>query len=137
MHQEMEEKCTESKGIATTAKICIDWKMKWEPYTDRETTQEHYGKRGVSWHGAYIMYHEWSEEEKKAVERRKYLDQILQGDNKQDGLGVLSMVEAMLVHIKEELPFIKDIILQSDNAGCYHVKELLFGMVILGIHHGL
>ena len=137
MHQEMEEKCTESKGTTTTAKICIDWKMKWEPYTDRETTQEHYGKRGTSWHGAYIMYHEWSEEEKKAVERRKYLDQILEGDNKQDGLGVLSMVEAMLVHIKEELPFITDIILQSDNAGCYHVKELLFGMLVLGIHHGL
>ena len=66
-----------------------------------------------------------------------YLDQILDSDNKQDGLSVLSMVEAMIIHIKEDLPCINELWLQSDNARCYHLKYLIFGIVILGVHHML
>ena len=107
LQNQMKDTCVISKGLLVIALLCIDWKMKWEPFSNRETTMEHYGKRGISWHGAYILYYIWLQG--KAVEQRVYLDQILDGDNKQDGLSVLSMVEAMMVHIKEDLPCIDEL----------------------------
>ena len=38
-----EKKCANGKGIKTVVLLCIDWKMKGEPFTDRETMIEHYG----------------------------------------------------------------------------------------------
>ena len=101
LQNQMKDACVNSKGEIVIALLCIDWKMKWEPFLNRETTMEHYGKRGVSWNGAYILYYIWLEG--KAVEQRMYLNQILEGDNKQDGLSVLSIVETMIVRIKEDL----------------------------------
>ena len=123
LHNQMKDVCVNTKGIKVIALLCIDWKMKWEAFSNRETIMKHYGKRGVSWHGVYILYYIWLED--KAVKQRVYLDQILNGDNKQDGLSVLSMIEAMIVHIKEDLAFIKELWLQSNNAGCYHLKDLV------------
>ena len=40
-------------------------------------------------------------------------------------LHMLSMIEAFLKQLHSELPHIKTVILQSDNAGCYQSKELL------------
>ena len=34
--------------------ITIDFKMKYQPIAYRETTVGHFGKRGISWHGAMV-----------------------------------------------------------------------------------
>ena len=67
----------------------------------------------------------------KLCDIQVYCDQILEGSNKQDGLAVISMLEAFLTQLKEELPHIKTVILQTDNAGCYQSKELLLLLAIL------
>ena len=66
-----------------------------------------------------------------AVRYTVYCDQILEGSNKQDGLAVLSMLEAFLKQLSVELPHIRTVTLQSDNAGCYQAKELLLLIAIL------
>ena len=34
-----------------------DYKMKFEPISTRETTLDHYGKRGISWHGFCLQFY--------------------------------------------------------------------------------
>lgn len=41
------------------------------------------------------------------------------------------MLEAFLTQLSVELPHIRTVALQSDNAGCYQVKELLLLIAIL------
>lgn len=55
----------------------------------------------------------------KPIDHKAYLDHICDGDNKQDRDSVISMVEAMLIRLKKDFPFLKRIALQSDNATCY------------------
>jgi hypothetical protein len=52
------------------------------------------------------------------------IDQILDGGNKQDAGAVASMIEAALEYVHQELPDIKSVIVQSDNAKCYNCNEL-------------
>ena len=66
-----------------------------------------------------------------AVRYTVYCDQILESSNKQDGLAVLSILEAFLKQLSVELPHIRTVTLQSDNAGCYQAKELLLLIAIL------
>jgi hypothetical protein len=52
--EELEKECLERdtcRGILIT-----DWKMKFEACSSRETTQQHFGKRGMSWHGCLFVY---------------------------------------------------------------------------------
>ena len=48
LHNQMKDACVNNKGVEVIALFCIDWKMKWEAFTNRETATKHYGKRGIS-----------------------------------------------------------------------------------------
>ena len=48
-----------------------------------------------------------------------YIDQILQGSNKQDGISVLALLEACVSSLHIQLQFISRLIIQSDNAITY------------------
>jgi hypothetical protein len=111
--------------------LVIDFKMKFEERSARETTKEHYGKRGMSWHGCLIMYFERikvkTKEGKtvwKTVRKNVYLDQIVNNGNEQTSGMVMSLLEAAIKWIAEFLPFIKNIVVQSDNAKCYQSNLL-------------
>ena len=39
----------------------INYKMKLDPIYYREKTVDHYGKRGMSWHGAMLPYYTMEE----------------------------------------------------------------------------
>ena len=82
--------------------------MKFEPMSSRETSQQHFAKWGIGWHGCSCLYFKYEEQliddesgvtsiEVKAVRYTIYCDQILEGSNKQDGLAVISMLEAFLI----------------------------------------
>ena len=89
------------------------------------------GKRGIGWHGCALIYYlykvktdnkhniEYDVNGCEIHEARKnivYIDQILESSNKHDGMMVISLLEAPLVAINDQLPFINKMILQSDNA---------------------
>jgi hypothetical protein len=134
IYNELEQECLQ-ENRTTRAVMTIDWKMKFESMSARETTQQHFGKRGISWHGCLLSYFRPKtvadldangEACVKTVAERVnvYVDQILDGDNKQDTFAVASMVEAVLQHVHGLLPNISSIILQSDNAKCYNSNPL-------------
>ena len=60
-----------------------------------------------------------------------YIDQILEDCNKQDGATVLSLLEAALLVINDELPFIRNIIMQSDKANMLQNPHVVFGIHML------
>lgn len=114
------------------AMLVMDYKMKYEPVYFREKTVEHYGKRGMSWHGTMI-YTIGSDMTKKI----SYLDHISTGDSKQDWKAVLSIFEGILIHLKDKFPFVKRLYVQSDNAKCYQNGKILLGIMLLCKEHAL
>ena len=118
--------------------------MKFEAKSARETTVEHFGKRGIGWHGCALIYYLYQQREddngnsmfndngEKMMFAKKhiiYIDQILEDGNRQDGLVVISLLESAVTAIYDQLPFISNIAIQSDNANQYQNPYL-----ILGIH---
>ena len=53
----MKQRLVDSDGIDILSLIVADFKMKYEPQSSRETTLDHYGKRGIGWHGVHVMYY--------------------------------------------------------------------------------
>jgi hypothetical protein len=129
--KDIEEECQKTKKATTFAMMTADWKMKWEAARQREASIYFYGKRGLSWHIGDVSYCDWDPETEKVVWRHVTLSQILQNENKQDGLAVLSDVEAMMKKVSEEIPHVKYAYFRSDNAGCYHKKELTLCIPLL------
>lgn len=108
--------------------VVVDFKMKWEPLYDREKTVENYGKRGISWHGGHVHGYVWDHARAAPAKIVVKVDQILDGSNKQDGLTVLALLEAMQVYLSQEFPGACIEYLQSDNASAYHLKDLILGI---------
>lgn len=119
------------------AHLVIDFKMKYESKYHRGKTTEFFGKRGVGWHGALLIWYERNADTGEAVKRSKYIDQILKGSNKQDGLAVAALLEAAVWQVKRAFPFFERITLQSDNAKCYHAKMLLLMIPLLSFQLGI
>jgi len=134
LYEEMKIHCIE-KGFSEIALIIIDFKMKLDPIYWREKTVDHYGKRGMSWHGALIQY--YTMVESVPTLSKFYLDQICENDNKQDKFAVISLVEAILLELKRHHPQIRKVIFQSDNAGCYQNSMHLYLFPYLSYIHGI
>ena len=107
----------------------MDFKMKFEEKHFRESTQLYFGKRGIGWHGCMLIFFIWQNE--APICHTIFIDQILSDKNKQDGLTILSLLEAAQLLILKSFPFLSHLILLSDNAVCYHVKEFIIGIGIL------
>ena len=73
--------------------MMVDFKMKFEHISSRETTLKYYGKRGIGWHNIYLMFYKLKEhvtddgtKEMIPVKHSIYIDQIMSDSNKQDML---------------------------------------------------
>ena len=121
--------CVQSNGKLVKALIIMDFKMKYEMKSNRETTVEHFGKRGIGWHGFAVIFY-LLDEDKNPYKNIVYLDQILSDTNKQDGPTVVALLEIAICTIIHELPFIKEAIITSDNATSYQNHLLTFMMAI-------
>ena len=128
--EEMKEECEIKKGTSKAFMI-IDWKMKFEPMSSRETMPENFGKRGLPWHGIAIVYYEWDSDLKQAIKKVMYIDQIVERSSKQDCLSVIALLEATIVATITNLQNIKEAIICSDNAGCYTSKSLVLMMLLM------
>ena len=108
----------------------MDFKMKYEMRSNRETTVEHFGKRGIGWHRFAVIFY-LLDEDNNPYRNIVYLDQILSDTNKQDGLTVVALLEvATCTTIIHGLSFIKESIITSDNVTLYQ-KHLLFFMIAI------
>jgi len=61
----MRSEVEDNQTSGTIIVIIIDWKMKFENIAKRDSTIDHYGKRGMSWHGCFAYYYQWNKEEKR------------------------------------------------------------------------
>lgn len=66
-----------------------------------------------------------------------YMDHVQSGSNRQDAACVFSVLEAVLLKLKELKPNLNSFSLQSDNAAYYEAGELLFYAWLLTEHYGL
>jgi hypothetical protein len=67
--QDIRADCAVS-GCCSKALVVVDFKMKQEPMYFREKTVEHYGKRGISWHGAMIQHLVYDNVQKEWIDER-------------------------------------------------------------------
>jgi len=137
--EEMEEKCLHTKS-ATEAIVTLDYKMKLEPLYFREKTVDHYGKRGISWHGSLVHYFAYDDRDTSsptAVDTKLYYDHFSKSDTKQDREAVISVLEAVLMRLRKDVPTIKYITLLSDNATCYQNWFLPLIAPYLSVVHGI
>ena len=113
--------------------------MKYDPQSSRESTLDHYGKRGIGWHGCLITFHQFDKDCKVisgiSDRRMVYIDHILQGSNKQDTNCVLGILESIVVTIIDELPYITSIKLQYDNSVFYQSHFVIYGIEMSNIKY--
>lgn len=110
--------------------MIIDYKQKFEPVEYRESQQNYFGKRGITWHGALLIYQDPENSYQTAVH---YFDQIIDNDSVQDFTSVACCLESALDCIERQFPFIERLTLVSDNAKCYSGAGLLGVVVALSV----
>ena len=134
VEESMKNLCTTSRGSVTNGLMIIDFKMKFETQSTRESTLEHFGKRGIGWHGCALVYYLYeldlnknndpildNDGKDKYIAKRyiAYIDQVLSESNKQDGHTVIGLLEVAMIAINNRYSFIREITLQSDNENIY------------------
>ena len=131
IESDMRELCVRSRGSTINAMIIIDFKMKYEIKSSRESTVEHYGKRGLGWHGMAVIFYLYDDGDSLLYKNIIYIDQIMNDSNVQDSGTVVGMLEVGFEAIINELPFIKQATLVSDNASSYqnHLITIMVGIL--------
>ena len=124
----LQKEC-KTTGKTLTGIVNIDFKMKFDKLHFHETTQLHFGKRGISRHGGSIVWYEWDEENYYDV--RKAVNQILSETNKQSGAIVLGLLDVAHKFVASQIPHIKNLVVFSDNASNYHAKEMVLWIPVL------
>eukprot|EP01045_Picozoa_sp_COSAG04_P016779 COSAG04_NODE_1432_length_6795_cov_3.370221_4_plen_1114_part_00 len=94
--------------------ILGDYKQKLLPSQHRESSVEHYGKRGISYHSFLCAYMEGDEM------KLRYFDTVVEGDATQDIGMTLSICEEALFRMRAVVPSsVTSFTFQSDNARTY------------------
>ena len=113
-----------------TCLIIMDWAMKYLPQRYREQMSEFFGKRGRSWHVSAVITRK---EERYEVECFVHL----LNSCTQNSFSVVSIIEHVLVTVKQEYPEVTRAFFRSDNAGCYHNGSLLASLRNVGESAGV
>ena len=88
----------------------------------------------MGWHGLAITYYMWEKLDSRQFGTNKYnvcMDQVLEDGNKQDVFAVIALLKAALSVMIQDIPYIEEIILQSDNAATYQNHKLTLGLHLL------
>ena len=102
----------------------MDFKMKFESMYYRQSTQNHFGKAGTSWHGVVIFYRMADSDEVQTI----YYNQVVDGDRQQDAEMSVSLLEAMLMRVRKLIAGPIKLIIQSDNAPNYSNATLRYAI---------
>lgn len=110
--------------------IISDWAMKFLPQRYRESQQDWFGKRGISWHIS-VVYRRQSGK----LQWQGFVH-IIQSCN-QDSPAVVTIMEDVLRALKQEYPEIQKAYLRQDNAGCYHSATTVLSCPIISGSSGV
>ena len=102
-----------------TVLIVSDWAMKFLPQLYRESQQDWFGKRGISWHIAVVFRRVNGSE----IQTQAFVH-VVQSCS-QDSTAVVLMMQHVLKTLHEEYPEITKAHLRQDNAGCYHCANTI------------
>ena len=111
--------------------IIMDWAMKYLPKRYREQMSDFYGKWGKSWHVACVIFR--SDSESYLVETFVHAFDTCT----QDWFSVVSILEHLLLTLKEEHKNVSMAYHKSDNAGCYHNASLIASLKSIGERAGI
>ena len=93
--------------------------MKFLPQLYRESQQDWFGKRGISWHIAVVFRRVNGSE----IQTQAFIH-VLQSCG-QDSTAVVLMMQHVLQTLHEEYPEITKAHLWQDNEGCYHCANTI------------
>lgn len=118
--------------------IVVDFKMKFLAMRFREVQSDHFGKRGMAWHGAAIVVNRRARNAMFAGVPQDagtatlhpfqvyYMHDILIGTDQQNTAVGLAMVDSIITRVKEMFPDTATVSLQSDNGPSYVGATLAF-----------
>lgn len=86
--------------------VIVVVQMKFNPQRYREGSTQFFGKRGICWHGAAIVFHDatelpWVLDCKDGFGRTLYLQDVIDNDTMQDGWTALSVMESILMFLRQ------------------------------------
>uniref|UniRef100_A0A914QML5 C2H2-type domain-containing protein n=1 Tax=Panagrolaimus davidi TaxID=227884 RepID=A0A914QML5_9BILA len=125
---EMERAIDLSELDETKAYITLDYAHKLLPTKYRETQKDFFGKEGMSNHITHVQTVEDGESAELSFVH------IIK-ENKQDSTAVIAIIVDVLKILKEK--GITSVILRSDNAGCYHSKEVILSLAQISEQSGV
>ena len=107
-----------------TVLIVNDWAMKFLPQLYRESQQDWFGKRGISWHIAVVFRRLSGELQSQAFVH------IIQSCN-QDSTAVVLVMQHVLKTLKSEHLEVTTSFFRQDNAGCYHCANTVLACPLI------
>ena len=115
--------------------IVSDWAMKFLPQMFRESQQDWFGKRGISWHISVVF------RRVSGVLQSLAFVHIIQSCS-QESHAVVMIMQHVLQTLKTEHPEVTQAFFRQDNAGCYHCShtvsslaqmERVVGIKVMGV----
>ena len=107
-----------------TVLIVNDWAMKFLPQSYRESQQDWFAKRGISWHIAVVFRRRRGE-----IQSQTFVH-IIQSCS-QGSTAVVLMMQHVLKTLKTEYPEITRAYFRQDNAACYHCANTVLACQII------
>ena len=81
------------------------------------------GKKGKSCLGAMVV--QWLKKGDHWGYSYKFIDIVFKGYDGQDNVQVAASIKMLVEHVHSQIPGIKEIVVQSDNATCFASQELI------------
>ncbi|PFX21177.1 hypothetical protein AWC38_SpisGene14335 [Stylophora pistillata] len=114
-----------------SALIFSDWAVTFIPQRYRESQQDWFGKRGMSWHIAVVL-----RQIEGTLQSQSFVH--LMQSSAQDSLTVVHIWQHILKAIKDEDAGISQVYMRQDKAGCYHSNPTILAADIIekstGVH---
>ncbi|KAK3753034.1 hypothetical protein QZH41_014987 [Actinostola sp. cb2023] len=101
--------------------IVSDWAMKFIPQRYRESQQDWFGKRGMSWHIAVVFRRVGG-----ILQSQSFVHLLL--SSTQDSAAVVQIWQHVLKTLNDDNPEITQAFLRQDNAGCYHSSSSILAV---------
>ena len=113
-----------------TVLVVNDWAMKFLPQLYRESQQDWFGKRGISWHISVVF-----RRVRDKLQSQGFVH-IIQQCN-QDSTCIILIMQHVLKTLKAEHPEITTAFYRQDNTGCYHCANTILACPVIGKSTGI
>jgi len=107
-----------------TVLIVNDWATKFLPQSYRDSQQDWFGKREISWHIAVVFRRVSGKLQSQAFVH------IIQSCS-QDSIAVMSIMQHVLKSLKSEYPEIRRAFFRQDNTSCYHCANTVLAYPLI------